>query len=164
MIKIPKIPLITTLHKMLGKRAVHVETIHIDVHFAKLIQHVKRYRPKCYCITPEDYEFAKVEFGVTMSEMEFFELVKQRYLVLKDLGADLQLHVHVAVLPEMLTTARKRKKMYDSNNFFVDQLGIKPTEIVFGWLVDDNELRKIATELNLKVIGEHFHIYDRWLK
>lgn len=162
--RLPKIPLFTMLDKVLGKRFVHVETAYIDEHFSKLVEHAKKYRLKCYCITPVDYDFAKVEFGVNMSKREFSEILRKRYLELKKFDADLQLHVHVAILPEMLTKDRKRKKIHDAYNFFVEQLGIRPTEIVFGWFIGDEELREIAKELNLEVIDEHFHIYERWLK
>lgn len=144
-----------------GKKVIHVEAIYF-MH-EKLKAHLKKYNSKCYCIGPSNYEYSDSFFGVNMSKKKFRESLKKYYLELKKIGVDLQMHVHLAYFPKRLPYKKKREMIKSTYDFFVKDLEIIPKEIVFGWYRADEDARKIASELNLRIREEHLHIYDWWL-
>ena len=52
--------------------------------------------------------------------------------------------------------------MKEAVSWYKSKIGT-PKEIVFGWFKSDTFLEKLASKFNLKVVKEHFHIYDWWL-
>jgi len=148
------------LSRIFGKHVIHVETIHIDEHFKNLLNHVKKYKCKCFCMTPENYDMANIEFVIGKSKRDYANILKERYNALKNY-ADLQLHVHLAVLPERLSKERKYHLIKSAYDFFITELGITPKEIVFGWFASDAEADEIAKSMGLKIIRAHYHLYDR---
>jgi len=149
-------------NKMFGKKVVHVETLHVEKFVRPLIDHAKKYHPLCFCLTPANYGFAKYTYGTKHNKEKFSEVLKERYMELWKY-ADLQLHVHLCNLIEEITDEEKEKIITEAYNWFVVELGIKPTKIVFGWYEADEFSEKVAEKLGMEVIGKHFHIYDRWL-
>jgi len=159
---IKKIKNLVSLNKLFGKKVVHVEAPHLFGE--ELKKHLLRYKSKCYCICPSNFEYVNSFFGIKENKKEFSALLKKYFLSIKDKGINLQLHVHLSMFPEKLSFRKKEEMINSSYNFFMNELKIKPKEIVFGWYASDNDAEEIAKTLGLKVIKEHFHIYDWWLK
>lgn len=149
-------------NRLFGKGVVHVEMPHIAKD--RLIRHLKIYKSKCYCICPSNYDYVNSTFGITLPRKEFHDFLKDFYTQLKEMGIDIQPHVHLSMIPENLPYSVKKELIVSAYNFFKEDLGIIPTEIVFGWYASDKESREIARELNLKIINEHLHVYDWWMK
>jgi len=156
----PQIQLYNLINNALGKKVIHAETIYVDEHYSKLLEHVKKYRCKCYCITPANYEIIHQQFVINKTKEEYAAVLKERYNELKKY-ADLQLHVHLAVLPQRLSKEEKERLIKEAHNFFVNELNITPKEIVFGWFASDSDSEETAKSLGMKVIGSHYHIYER---
>lgn len=157
-----KLKNILILNKKFGKKIVHVEAPHL---FEKqLVKHLNKYHSKCYCICPCNLEYVNSHFGVKLSKEEFYKTLKDFYLLLKAKGMNLQLHVHLSMFQKSLSYEYKKKLIEDAYNFFKNELKIIPTEIVFGWWAYGEEDKKIAEKLNLKIIEQHFHVYDYWMK
>jgi len=76
----------------------------------------------------------------------------------------MQLHVHLSMFLKKMSKKRKEELINESFKFFVKEIGVIPTEIVFGWWSYDKESKKIAKSLGLKIIDKHYHVYDWWLK
>lgn len=151
-----------TFHRLFGKKIIHVEAPHL---FGKqLIRHLDKYHSKCYCICPSNYEYVHSHFGMRLSKEDFYKTLKNFYLSLKEREIDLQLHVHLSTIPNALTSKYKKKLIEDAYDFFKNDLGIIPKEIVFGWWAYGEEDKKIAEKLNLKIIEQHFHVYDYWME
>jgi len=150
------------LNNLFGKKIIHLETPHI--HGEKLLKHLKKYRDcKVYCLTPINYDFVNVEFGLKLSKKQYQKFLIEYYSKLKK-DCNLQLHVHLNQYPENLSNHQKEKMIKEAYSFFINQLKIKPTEIVFGWYASDKSSEDIAISLGLKIIRRHLHIYDRWIK
>ena len=150
------------MNRNFGKKVVHVESPHIFGE--KLKKHLDKYHSKCYCICPANYEYVSSSFGIQMSRKKFYDFLKKYYLELKDKKINLQPHVHLSITPNTLPFKVKEKMMLSAYDFFVKELKIIPKEIVFGWYVSDKDSRAIAKKLNLKIVNEHLHVYDWWLK
>jgi hypothetical protein len=145
-----------------GKKVVHVEAPHIFGE--KLRKHLMKYKSKCYCLTPANYEYINSFCGINMSKKDFSDYLREYYLSLKKIGINLQMHVHLSMFPEILPYVKKEKMIKESYDFFIKDLGIVPKEIVFGWYASDKESEEIVHKLNLKIRKEHLHIYDWWMK
>jgi len=150
------------LNHLLGKGTAHVEALSITE--KKFTKHLEKYHSKCYCLCPENYEYVRFTFGTKLSKKEYYEFLKEKYLLFKKMGCDLQLHVHLVRYPQTLSNNEKEKLILESYNFFKKELSITPKEIVFGWYISDDFSEGIAKKLGLKIIKRHFHIYDFWLK
>lgn len=150
------------INRIFGKRTVHVEAAHLKR--KELIKHIKKYKSKCYCICPSNYHFVQSNIGIPMSLKEYEKSLKECYLELKNLGINLQLHVHLSMFPEYLSNEEKKGLIIGAYNFFKTELKIIPKEIVFGWYASDKESEEMAHRLNLKIIKEHLHVYDWWMK
>jgi hypothetical protein len=150
------------MNRYFGKKVVHVEAPHIFGE--KLKKHLIKYKSKCYCITPVNYGYINSFFGINISERDFRNYLKRYYLSLKKAGINLQLHVHLSMFPKVLSYRKKEEMIKESYDFFVNDLGIIPKEIVFGWYASDKESEEIANKLNLRFIKEHLHVYDWWMK
>jgi len=150
------------LNKWFGKKIVHVEAPHIFGE--KLVEHCKKYLPTCYCICPSNYHYVSSVFGLGSYETVLTDEFQEIYLILKEMGINLQLHVHISMIPENVSYEKKRALIYRAYEFFTKELGIVPTEIVFGWFEWDKDCEEICKKLGLRIIDKHFHIYDWWLK
>lgn len=145
-----------------GKRVIHVEAPHM---FGKeLKKHLIKYKSKCYCLTPTNYEYIDCFFGINKTKKDFKNFLKEYYLSLKKLGINLQIHVHLSMFPSNLKYKKKEEMIKSAYDFFVNDLKITPREIVFGWYASDEDSEEIAKKLGLKIVGEHLHIYDWWMK
>lgn len=154
-----KIKDIRTFNRWFGKKVIHVETPHI--HKKKLIEYSKKRKPLCFCIIPTNFDYIKSEFGLNLSKKQYKELLKKVYLTMKKIGVELQPHVHLCVFLKQMSDREKAKKIKEAYNFFVKDLKIKPTKIVFGWWSYDNFCKKLCKKLGMKIIDRHFHLYDR---
>jgi hypothetical protein len=143
-----------------GRRVIHVESPHYNPE--ALVKYCQKYRPKCFCITPVNYDFLNVEYSAGMSYEKLGRFLKDLYPQMKEAGAELQLHVHVSQLPALLPIERKRALIENAFKFFKNELGIVPTEIIFGWFSWDKEMEDICKELGLRVVSWSPYIYDRW--
>ncbi len=150
------------MNRNFGKKVVHVEAPH--VFGEELKKHLIKYKSKCYCLTPANYEYISSFCGVNRSKKYFENYLKNYYSILKKFGVNLQLHVHLSMFPKILSYEKKEKMIKKSYDFFVKELGIIPKEIVFGWYASDKESEEIAHKLNLRIIKEHLHVYDWWMK
>jgi len=155
------------LNKMFGKAEVHVEIPFIKakemIDYAEQCRKYGQKRLKCFCLTPVNYEFVCAEYGYRDTKENYTILLVDFYKKLIPTGADLQLHVHLAQFPELLIKEEIESKIKDAYNFFITNLGLKPTEIIFGWYKYTDEAKKCAEELGLKIVEQKAHIYDKWL-
>jgi len=143
-----------------GRKIVHVESPHYNPE--ALVGYCKKYKPKCFCITPVNYEFLNSEYSAGMNRDQLAQFLKKLYPRMKEAGADLQLHVHVSWLPALVSKEKKRVMIEDAVRFFRNELGIVPSEIIFGWFAWDTEMEIISKDLGLKVVKWSPYIYDRW--
>jgi hypothetical protein len=150
------------LNRIFGKKIIHLEGIYFTS--KKLKKHLRKYKSKCYCVCPVNYEYFNSFLVTNLTKNEFYKSLKKNYLELKEMRISLQLHVHLALLPNRLSYAKKESMIKSAYDFFVKELDIVPTEIVFGWYSSDKESIEIANSFGLKVIKEHLHIYDWWLE
>ena len=148
------------MNRRFGKKVVHVEAPHIFGE--ELKRHLEKYGSKCYCLCPENYDYVSV-FLLNMTRSQYKVFLKKYYLDLKKKGINLQLHVHLSMFPKNLSYKRKKFLIESAYNFFKKDLNIIPKDIVFGWYASDNDSRKIAGDLGLRIFNEHLHIYDWWL-
>lgn len=149
-------------HEKLGKGIIHVEAPHLTSE--SLIKHLKKYNSKCYCICPVNYSYVQSNFGSSLNQEQFEKFTKKFYLQLKEMGINLQLHVHLSIFPERMSFEEKSRIISSAFNFFKNELGIVPREIVFGWTTYDQDCLEICKRLNLEPIkNRHYHIYDFWL-
>ena len=156
----PQIQIYKLISNTLGKKVIHVETIYVDEHYSKLLEHVKTHKCKCYCIAPVNYDIIHDQFIIDKTREEYAAVLKERYNELKKY-ADLQPHVHLAVLPQRMSKEEKERMIREAHKFFVNELNITPNELVFGWFASDHESEDMAKSLGMKVIGPHYHIYER---
>ena len=150
------------LHRLLGKGVMHIEAPHLFM--GQIVAHIKKHKPKCYCLTPVNYDAIKCANYTTMSREEYAKFLQYFYLQLKDLGADLQPHLHLAMNLGDMPEDEIYEKIIDVWRFFITSLDITPTEILFGHYTSNKVCEKYAKMLHLKIIGRHWHIYDWWLK
>ncbi len=149
-------------HEKKGKHIMHMESPHFNTD--SIIKYCKKYKPKCYCITPVNYEFVKYTHWTDLGKKEYEEFLIKLYKKLLKIGINLQLHVHISHPPETASREIKKFMITSAYNFFKNKLNIKPTEIVLGWFAVDYEIEEICNSLNLKVIGWSPYIYDSWCK
>jgi len=153
---------INMLNKICGKDIIHVECPHITE--KKFIAYCKRVRPLLFCITPANYQFVQAEFGLDgLTPEEFSETLTRIYKELKGV-CQIQLHVHISQFPKRVPNKRKRELIENAYYFMKNKVGITPTKIVFGWFSYDEDCKKISEKLDLNIIENHFHIYDRDIK
>lgn len=152
---------ILVLNRLFGKGVVHVEAPHFTKN--KLLEHVRKYKSKCYCICPVNYDFVKAEYGLNMDKKTYTKFLKEFYLKLKKMNINLQPHVHLSQLPENLSNSIKESRIKQAHSFFKNILSITPKEVTFGWYKYDPFSEKLAKKLGMKIISPHYHIYDWWL-
>ena len=149
-------------HEKWGKKIIHVEAPHLTE--KELLNHIKKYRSKCYCITPANYNYVKGNFGFNGNEKEFKDSLKKIYLKLKEMKIKLEPHIHLSLYPEKMNFNEKEKLIKEVFQFFINDLKVIPKEVVFGWTKFDPESIEIVRKLNARTIKDkHFHIYDFWL-
>jgi len=152
---------IMILNRLFGNKVVHVEAPHLTKN--KLLEHIKKYKSKCYCICPVNYDFVKAEYWLDIDKKTYAKFLKDFYLKLKAEGADLQPHVHLTQISGALPKKIREERIKKAYSFFKNELGITPKEMAFGWYQYDDFSEQLVKKMNMKIILPHYHIYDWWL-
>jgi len=104
-----------------------------------------------YLMTPENFRDMKNYFWLDESRKEIEGKMKERYLKMKAWGERLQLHVHLH--PRLKITYKEQDKLIkNSIDWLEREVGIKVSEIVFGWWRWNEDSEKIAEKYGLKII------------
>jgi len=140
----------------------HVEMIYED-DIWELIKDSYNKNPDMifFVMTPVNYDLLKVEHGLKLGIIEYEKIIIERYIELRDAGANIQLHVHIRSLPVMYTNKEEIKKEASENIkaamiWIKSNCNIHPTMITMGHFFDTEEVDDICQEMKLDMI----RIYD----
>jgi hypothetical protein len=129
------------LNKFFGKQNLFIERA--EKTSDKVLEYLREHDVKrCFCVAPEKGEYVE-KYANLYSE------IKKR----EDI--EIVMHVHLKDKDNELQVL--------SAIFFFANLGIYPDKIVFGWWREDEGTERICNKFKLKIIKQHYHIYDFWL-
>lgn len=116
-----------------------------------------------YLMTPENFALTKGYFSLSESKSIIEKKMKDRYLKMKKMGVRLQLHVHLHPLMK-INYGDQEKLIKGSIGWLKKEIGIVPSEIVFGWFRYNKDSEKLAKKYRLKIIKfddfNSIHDYD----
>lgn len=114
-----------------------------------------------YIMTPINYYDIKHYFWLKESKKEIEHKMINRYIKMKKNGERIQLHVHLHPLIKMAFKDQEQL-IANSINWMKKEIGISPTEIVFGWFRHNEDSEIICKKYNLKIISfnEYNSIHD----
>lgn len=112
-----------------------------------------------HVMTPVNYELYKTSFNIKLSKQRVSEIMKRRYLWMKNNGQNLQLHIHLSLTMKNMTYDEQNKMFKESLDWMKKELGIVPTEFVPGWWSYNKDTLKICKKYGLKIIYERDYDY-----
>ncbi len=143
---------------------VHVESIFYDDVWDIVKDKIKNKEIHTwYLMTPDNFPLTKGYFSLSESKKYIEAKMKKRYLKMKKLGERLQLHVHLHPLMK-IGYEEQETLIKNSIDWLKKEIGITPTEVVFGWWRYNENSEKIAKKYGLKIIKfdkyNSIHDYD----
>jgi hypothetical protein len=156
--------IIDRIKKKFKPMVCHCEAIVDDSVWAKIQESVKQNKVHTwYVTTPYNLAYTNGLLNSKYTEEQLSEIMKTRYKWLIENNQRVQLHVHLSATLNM-TFDKQNELIVDSLNWFKRDLGIHPTEIVFGWWQYNLFSEMISKSLGLKIINfadyNSFHDYD----
>ncbi len=146
---------------------IHTEALYKDEVWKRVQQFVESGRSAVwFCLTPVNYEYINIEFGCKLSKAQYEKVLLQRYKWLADHGQEIQLHVHMRVLPELYDSPeeslREQETRLKAALAWMKKHGYSPTKIVYGWWAEDENSRQLAKKYGLEnqLRFEHYYIHD----
>jgi len=140
--------------------AVHTELI-MDDDTWEIIK--KKCKQKCvkvwHVMTPINYELYKTSFNIKLSKKKVSEIMRERYLWMKNNGQNLQLHIHLSLTMKNMTYKEQDKIFKGSLDWMKKELKIIPSEFVPGWWSFNDDTLKLCKKYNLKMIYERDYDY-----
>jgi hypothetical protein len=122
---------------------IHVELIHEDVVYAKLLTFLEGHRGLLLALlTPVNYEFCQTNVGLNMTKEQYTEILTERYLTLKNFTARFSIHVHFcypSYLLQKYYSYQKQFEMIKEAKEFFESLGLPTTDFTPGWFVYNND-------------------------
>ena len=139
---------------------VHVECLHNDKVFAKLIEFAKKNKNIPYMINT-DYEYAKHRSGnFKLSRVQYNKILRTRIFALASIVKEIGLHPHLWVHYEDPLPYIEQAKRIVLNLRFLLNLLIMPTQISFGWWNYNASTETICKCYNLKIRPRCVFIHD----
>lgn len=132
---------------------VHTESIFVDSVWNEILKKIEsKSIHTWYLMTPSNYEYFRGSFLETRTKKEISDIMKKRYLKMKTLGERLQFHLHLRI--DMQISYSEQEKLFKEGlNWLKKEIGIKPTEIVFGWWLWNEDSVKLAKKYGLEIIN-----------
>jgi peptidoglycan/xylan/chitin deacetylase (PgdA/CDA1 family) len=112
-----------------------------------------------HIMTPVNYELYKTSFNIKLSEKRVSEIMKERYLWMKNHEAKLELHIHLSLTMKNMTYQEQDKMFKKSLDWMKKELGITPTEFVPGWWSYNQDTLELCKKYGLKMIHERDYDY-----
>lgn len=138
--------------KVRGKPlCIHCEAQHIPKFQQSLNHFLLKHNVSLYCITPVNKTFVEAHFGKVTDN--FSRELERTYLSLLEIGHSINLHVHLTVLPNLLSCVEKERMICDAHQWMVN-IGLKPTELVLGWFNKEDGIEEISQKLGLRLVRE----------
>lgn len=133
--------------------AIHTELIMDEDCWKEIQKKVKKGGVKVWHImTPSNYDLYKTSFNVKLSKKSLSEIMKKRYLWMKNQNQNLQLHIHLSLTMKNLTYSEQEKLFEGSLKWMKKELNIVPTEFVPGWWSYNKDTLNLCKKHNLKMI------------
>ena len=131
---------------------VHTEAIFYDDVWKAIKEKIKNKEVHTwYIMTPENFQDIKSYFWLKESKKEIEKRMGKRYFQMKNMGARLQLHIHLH--PRLKMSYEEQDKLIKKSiDWMRKATGIKPSEIVFGWWRHNRDSEKIVKKYGLKII------------
>ncbi len=107
-----------------------------------------------FVITPANYDYCKAYFELNLSKKKFTETLTKRIKKLKELGEDIQLHVHLAKKKCFLVDEIQEQKFSEAIEF-LHALDVYPTKFAAGWWIYNNKTIDIAKSHEIKEIHDY---------
>lgn len=131
---------------------VHTESIYLDYVWSEIKKRIKdKSIHTWYLMTPTNYEYFRGSLLEKRGKLEVSKIMKKRYLEMKKAGENLQFHVHLQIAMHM-TYEEQDLFFKEGLNWLKKEIGISPTEVVFGWWLYDENSVKLAKKYGLKII------------
>jgi len=136
-------------------KEVHVECLHCNNVFKKLIEFAKK-NPNLYYMINCDYDYAKHRAGnFNMTRKQYFDIVRKRIKILDSIVFNIGLHPHLWVhYEEPLSYNMQCENIIKCHNFIRKSQDKLPSvfpieEVSFGWWSWNKDTEKICNELGL---------------
>lgn len=148
--------------------AIHVEAIFFD----DVWNGCKRMfdnKEITWFVMPPDPLYVQGMFKTNLTNSKIKKTV-ERYKKLKELGYEVQLHMHLPHPPiyYSLTKEQIKKEINNGMTWLSKNVGIKPTKIILGWFYFDEKVKQACNELGIHLVRyEDFyaiHDYDLAIK
>jgi peptidoglycan/xylan/chitin deacetylase (PgdA/CDA1 family) len=140
--------------------SVHVELVMDDDVWEKIKDKVLKKEVRVWHVmTPVNYELYKTSFNIKMHKNRLSEIMKKRYLWMKEKGEKIELHIHLSLTMKNMSYAEQKKMFKESIDWMKKELGITPKEFVPGWWSYNKDTLKICQEFDLKMIYERDYDY-----
>lgn len=107
-----------------------------------------------FVITPSNYEYCSAYFELSLDKKEFSRILKERIMKLRELGEEVQLHIHLSKYRTHLDYEMQQKKFKEAIEF-LKALDIHPSKIAAGWWIYDINTIKIARSYGIKEIHDY---------
>ena len=147
------------------KFCIFVERIYDDVKFELLKEFIQNklidssYPPvlnteKIYLfvVTPANYYLAVAEQGYSGTKKQFEKILLERYNELAAMGPHLQLHLHLAMVPEGIN----QEKMFKEAVYWMNKNKFYPDFWTAGWYIFNQESLRLAEKYGLKFFNDRF--------
>lgn len=131
---------------------VHIEAIFYDDVWDEIKKKIKNKKIHTwYLMTPANYQDIKNYFWLKESKKEIEKKMKSRYSQMNKMGERLQLHVHLH--PRLKMTYNEQEELIKKSiDWLKREVGIRVSEIVFGWWRHNEDSEKIAKKYGLRII------------
>lgn len=154
------IPLQRTLKawelKQRNDMGIHVETIFRDQTWEAILKHINKPNQynTWYLTTPTNYTLFTKIWNPALTRTEYEQKLKTRYTKLKEMGENLQYHIHLTRDPNAMTPPTQIQT-FDNGLEWLNQLGIYPKKVAFGWWKASPTMKEYAKLRKM-------HITNRW--
>ncbi|MHA1696609.1 MAG: hypothetical protein ACTSUG_15200 [Candidatus Helarchaeota archaeon] len=107
-----------------------------------------------FVITPANYDYCNAYFELNLSKKKFIEILTKRIKKLKELGEQIELHVHLAKEKCYLANETQEKKFNEALEF-LNFLDVYPTKFAAGWWIYNNHTIELAKAFGIKEIYDY---------
>ena len=142
-------------------KTIHCEAIHDDRVWGSIQEVIRNERFLFFCVTPVNYKYVDVVFGIDLGHEDYSELLVRRYKFLEERGQRIELHVHLALLLHRLSYQKQESMIMGAYEWMVER-GFKPAMFVPGWWSYNEDTVKIIKKLGLKLIlyKDYLYLHD----
>lgn len=102
-------------------KTIHCEAIHDDRMWGSIQEVIRNERFLFFCVTPVNYKYVDVVFGIDLGHEDYSELLVRRYKFLEERGQRIELHVHLALLLHRLSYQKQESMISGSYEWMVER-------------------------------------------